>query len=136
MADCIFCKIIKEEIPCAKVYENDEVLAFLDISPVNKGHVLVLPKKHFENIENLPDEILCEIARTIKKLSKAALKAVGADSFNLGLNNGKNAGQLVQHVHFHIMPRFENDGYKLWIGKKYLLRFLLTKAILLKMLPF
>ena len=119
MADCIFCKIIKEEIPCAKVYENDEVLAFLDISPVNKGHVLVLPKKHFENIENLPDEILCEIARTIKKLSKAALKAVGADSFNLGLNNGKNAGQLVQHVHFHIMPRFENDGYKLWIGKKY-----------------
>jgi histidine triad (HIT) family protein len=116
--DCIFCKIIKGEIPCYKVYEDDKVIAFLDIAPVNPGHVLVVPKEHFEKIENLPDDMLCEITKAVKKISMVILKAVNADSYNLGVNNGKTAGQLVPHVHFHIMPRFENDGLKLFQGKK------------------
>ena len=117
--DCIFCKIIEGKIPCAKVYENDKIIAFLDISPVNPGHVLVMSKQHFERLEDLPDEILCELAKAIKKISKAVLKAVNAGSFNLGVNDGRAAGQLVPHAHFHIMPRFEGDGLKHWPGKSY-----------------
>lgn len=119
MIDCIFCKIIEGKIPCAKIYENDKVIAFLDIAPVNKGHALIMPKQHFERLESLPDDVLCEIAKAIKKISKAILKAVESNSFNLGVNDGKNAGQLVPHFHLHIMPRFEGDGLKHWPGKKY-----------------
>jgi len=117
--DCIFCKIIKGEIPCTKIYENDKVIAFLDIVPVNPGHALIVSKEHFENIEDLPEGILFEIIKAAKKIAPVIIKAVGSNSYNLGVNNGKDAGQLVPHVHFHIMPRFENDGYKLWAGKKY-----------------
>jgi len=119
MEDCIFCKIINGEIPAAKVYENDKAIAFLDIAPVNKGHTLVVPKEHHKDIIDTPAETLAETIKVVKKVSKAIMKATGAEGFNLGVNNGKAAGQLVMHLHFHIMPRFPDDGLKHWPGKKY-----------------
>jgi histidine triad (HIT) family protein len=119
MTDCIFCKVLKGEIPSAKIYENDKILAFLDINPVNPGHTLVVPKKHIKNMEDVPDDLLSELIIAVKKITKAIKEALGTDSVNLGLNNGILAGQLVPHVHFHIMPRFEKDGYKHWEGKPY-----------------
>ena len=119
MEDCIFCKIINREIPCSKVYENDKVMAFLDIAPVNKGHTLVVPKEHHKDLLDTPDNLLAETIKVIKKVAKAVMRATGAEGFNLGVNNGKAAGQVVMHLHFHIMPRFEDDGLKLWSGKKY-----------------
>jgi histidine triad (HIT) family protein len=119
MDNCIFCRIVKGQIPCAKVYENDKVLAFLDINPVNPGHTLVIPKEHYEHMEQVPDDLLKEIIVSVKKVTIAVKKGVDTDSTNLGVNNGKTAGQLVPHVHFHIMPRFPNDRKKLWEGKPY-----------------
>ncbi len=119
MEECIFCKIINGEIPSSKVYEDNKVIAFLDTAPVNKGHTLVLPKEHHKDILDTPAETLTELMKVSKKVAKAVMKATGAEGFNLGVNNGKIAGQLVMHLHFHIMPRFENDGLKLWPGKEY-----------------
>ena len=116
---CIFCKIIAGEIPAYKVYEDDDVLAFLDITPVNSGHTLVIPKKHYPNLLELPEEMACKIVSIIKKITPAILAGVVAKDFNLGLNNGKLSGQVVDHLHWHIMPRFEGDGYDLWHGKSY-----------------
>ena len=119
MESCIFCKIIEGKIPCTKVYEDKNVLAFLDISPVNKGHALVMPKKHFETLMDVDDNILCETMKTVKKLSKAIMKAVKDDGINISINNHKAAGQLVPHLHIHIIPRFSNDGLKFdWPTKK------------------
>jgi histidine triad (HIT) family protein len=116
---CIFCQIAKGEIPAEKVYESDEILAFLDIHPVNPGHTLVISKQHFENIQSVPEDILTEMIVATKFLSKAIMAGVKAEGFNLGLNNGKIAGQIVPHLHFHIMPRFKDDDLVLWQGKKY-----------------
>ena len=117
--NCIFCKIIKSEIPSYKVYEDDIVLAFLDINPINPGHTLVIPKEHFNNTLETPDEILKHIAVIIKKITPKILASVGADAYNININNGEIAGQVVFHAHWHIKPRFKNDGYKLWSGKEY-----------------
>jgi len=117
--DCIFCKIIAGQIPAGTVYENERVLAFLDINPVNPGHTLVVPKNHFASLVDAPEEVLVELIKTIKKIVPAVLTGLGADGFNLGLNNGFVAGQVVSHLHFHIMPRFANDGHQLWQGKPY-----------------
>lgn len=102
-----------------KVYEDEKVLAFLDISPVNPGHTLVVPKEHFENILDTPEEVLSGLIRAVKKIAPAVLKGTGNPAFNLGVNNRPEAGQVVMHVHFHIMPRFSGDGYKLWGSKPY-----------------
>jgi len=119
MGSCIFCKIIEGKIPCTKVYESSQVLAFLDMSPVNPGHTLVVPKKHSETIIDADEQTLCDLIKAIKKVSNAVMKAVKADGLNIGINNYKAAGQLVPHLHVHIMPRFENDGLKLdWPAKK------------------
>ncbi|MDD5177950.1 MAG: HIT family protein [Candidatus Nanoarchaeia archaeon] len=118
MTDCIFCKIIKNEIPSNKIYENKTTLAFLDINPVNKGHTIVIPKQHFETIEGTPEDVLCEIIKTTKKLIPAINQAVNPIGVNLGLNNKSGAGQIVPHIHLHIMPRFNNDGHSLFGGKK------------------
>lgn len=119
MLDCIFCKIIKGKLPCVKVYEDAEILAFLDIHPVNFGHTLIVPKTHYVNILDTPDDVLAKLTAAVKKIAPAVLKAVNADSFNLGVNNGALAGQVIWHTHFHIMPRHEGDGYKLWGAKAY-----------------
>lgn len=119
MTDCIFCKIIKGDIPCEKVYEDSKVLAFLDISPINKGHTLVIPKKHCTNLLDMPDDDLKHIAVVLKKVANAVKQAVGADGINLDMNNGSTTGQFVMHAHFHIIPRFSNDGLEAWPRGKY-----------------
>ena len=119
MEECIFCKIIKGDIPCSKIYEDDKVLAFLDIAPINKGHALIISKEHHKDLLDMPETTLAEITKAAKKVAKAVVKATGADGFNIGQNNGKAAGQLVMHFHLHVIPRFENDGLKSWPHKEY-----------------
>ena len=116
--DCIFCKIISGELPSSKVYEDNDVLAFLDIKPVNPGHTLVIPKKHFENIHDTPDDIFAKTMVAAKKIADAILK-LGAKGVNIGMNNGSAAGQIVFHAHIHIMPRYGKDLLKLWTCKEY-----------------
>ena len=118
MRDCIFCKISKGEIPSYTIYEDDKVIVFLDIVPINKGHALVVPKKHFETILDCEDSVLKEIIVVAKKVTPAILKAVNSEGFNIGINNKRVAGQLVPHLHLHIMPRFEEDGHRLFGGKE------------------
>ncbi|MBT4257663.1 HIT family protein [archaeon] len=114
MEDCVFCKIIKGEIPSTKVYEDEFCFAFLDIEPVNVGHILVIPKKHVETIDKMTKEDLCNLNEGILKVSKGILKI--ADGLNVMQNNRWIAGQEVSHVHFHLIPRYEGDGYKFnWV---------------------
>ena len=117
--DCIFCKIVKGEIPSYKIFENDKILAFLDIRPVNHGHLLIVPKLHHENLSDTPDDLLCEIITVAKKLAPAVLKATGLNDYNLIVNSGKVAGQIIFHTHFHIIPRFDGDGFGKWRAKEY-----------------
>jgi histidine triad (HIT) family protein len=107
--DCIFCKIAAGQIPCYKIFENDAVLAFLDINPISDGHTIVIPKVHYERVDQCPAEILAEAAKTLGHLAKAVTSAVNAPAFNVLCNNGSPAGQVVKHIHFHIIPRREND---------------------------
>ena len=115
--DCIFCKIIEGELPCYKVYEDKRVIAFLDINPINKGHVLVVPKEHYNNLLDTPKDLLKDLVIVIQKLTPDILEAIGAKDFNVGLNNGRAAGQIVDHVHFHVIPRFVGDNLHHWPGK-------------------
>ena len=118
MEPCVFCKIVKGEIPSTKIYEDEDVFAFLDIKPVNPGHTLVIPKKHFENIHDMPDEMVAKVAVAAKKIADAILKS-GARGVNIGMNNGAHAGQVVFHAHVHVMPRYGKDSHKLWPAMKY-----------------
>ncbi|WP_243439446.1 HIT family protein [Fundidesulfovibrio soli] len=118
-ADCLFCKIIRGEIPCAKVYENDAVLAFLDIAPVNKGHTLVIPKAHHADIYDLPPALGAQLLEAVQAVGASFKGALGATGMNLGMNNGASAGQMVFHAHWHLIPRFEGDGLSLWPQKSY-----------------
>jgi len=117
--DCIFCKIIKGEIPSAKVFESEEVFAFLDIAPVNKGHALVIPKMHQATLFDLPPEIGSELLEALALVGRAVMDVTRADGLNVMMNNYRAAGQLVDHAHFHLIPRFEGDGHKLWDQKPY-----------------
>lgn len=117
MTECIFCKIIKGEIPCEKVYENDKIFAFLDIKPVNKGHTLVVPKEHFTDLFEMTDDVLSDVFVKVKKIAKTVMDAVKADGINIGMNNKPAAGQIVFHAHLHIIPRFTGDGLKHWPSK-------------------
>jgi len=117
--DCIFCKIIAGEIPSFKVYEDEDSLAFLDIAPVNPGHTLVIPKKHYVNMEEIPEEELCKVMKTVKKVGKAIKNGLGAAGYNIVSNNDPIAGQIVPHLHWHIIPRIENDGLQPWPQEKY-----------------
>ncbi|MBS3176696.1 HIT family protein [Candidatus Woesearchaeota archaeon] len=118
MADCIFCKIIEGKIPSSKVYEDKDTFAFLDINPVNKGHALVVAKKHTADLLDTDSVMLGKLMVTTQKVAHAVIKGVGADGFNIGINNKSAAGQLVFHLHVHIIPRFSGDGLKHWPGKK------------------
>jgi histidine triad (HIT) family protein len=119
MQDCLFCKIIAKEIPSEVVYEDDSVFCFLDIHPVNPGHVLVVPKSHFENLEDLPDGFDVKLMSAIKKMTLIIKRSLGYEATNLMLNNGVAAGQVIPHVHFHVIPRKAGDGYEQWHGKDY-----------------
>eukprot|EP00766_Chilomastix_caulleryi_P002247 gnl/Chilomastix_caulleri/323.p1 GENE.gnl/Chilomastix_caulleri/323~~gnl/Chilomastix_caulleri/323.p1 ORF type:complete len:140 (+),score=17.95 gnl/Chilomastix_caulleri/323:42-461(+) len=107
---CIFCKIIKGDIPCCKLYEDDKVISFLDINPVSEGHFLVVPKHHTKMIHDLPDEFSSQIFPTISKLVKAS----GFENYNIVVNNGSESGQMVPHVHVHVIqaPSKLSDGIK------------------------
>lgn len=108
--DDLFLKIISGEIPSTKVYEDEETIAILDISPHNHGHTLVIPKKQYKNIFDISEETLCAMMKTVRKLAPAVIKAVGAQGVNIGMNNETAAGQEVMHAHIHIVPRFDGDG--------------------------
>ena len=120
MDDCIFCKLVRGEIPCSKVYEDELCFAFLDINPVNNGHTLVIPKKHYETVLEMPEDEGVALAKASVKLGKAVKKATDCEGINLLHNIGKAAGQLVFHAHVHLIPRFEHDTMRLgWDRKKY-----------------
>ena len=118
MNDCIFCKIIKKEIPADFVYENDKIVAFLDIHPSNKGHTLVVPREHHVDLLETPDDVLADILSRTKKIAPAVMKAVNAQGFNSIFNTKPAAGQVIFHTHMHIIPRFTNDGLKHWPEQK------------------
>jgi len=116
--DCIFCKIISGEIQAEKVYEDEKTFAFLDAAPLTQGHTLVISKEHHVNILDTPDEILQAIITTVKKITIAVKEAVKADGVNISMNNEKAAGQAVFHIHMHIIPRYDNDGFSHWKRKE------------------
>jgi len=116
---CIFCQIIANEIPAEKIYEDENILAFLDIHPNNFGHTLVLPKKHCENLFDADEKTLENLITIVKKISLAVKNAIGADGINIGINNGEAAGQMVPHLHIHVIPRFFADGLVHWPSKEY-----------------
>lgn len=134
MAQTIFTKIIAGEIPCHRVYEDDRVLAFLDINPLSRGHVLVIPKEPAETLDQLSDESAAAIGRVLPRLSRAVLAATGARHFNVLQNNGAPAHQAVFHVHFHIIPRFDDAGLEIeWNAGKLADGADLAKAIAAKL---
>ena len=115
MPDTIFTRIIAGEIPCHRVYEDDKVLAFLDIGPLSPGHTLVIPKEPAKTLDRLSDDSAAALGRVLPRLSRAVLRATGAQDFNVLQNNGAAAHQAVGHVHFHIIPKF-SDGAGLGIN--------------------
>jgi len=116
---CIFCKIIAGELPSARVYEDNSVLAFLDISPIAKGHTLVVPKGHFPTLLDLPESEGKALFKALRLVAGAVKAETGAGGFNCVQNNFAPAGQVVFHFHIHIVPRFDNDGLPGWPGGRY-----------------
>lgn len=118
--NCIFCKIIAGEIPSTRVYEDTHVLAFMDIGPVIKGHTLVIPKQHVDPITAVPPDVLNRVMAVVQKIAKAQMNGLRADGVNILQANGAAAGQVVPHLHFHVVPRFKTDGHHWnWAAKKY-----------------
>ncbi|AEK19228.1 HIT family protein [Methanococcus maripaludis] len=113
---CIFCDIVKRDIPARIIYEDDKFLAFMDAFPRAVGHTLIIPKEHFETFDELPKELACEMMEVIHKIVKK-LEKLEMDGYNLLNNNKQVSGQEVPHVHFHIIPRYENEGYPVYVLK-------------------
>ncbi|ELZ76026.1 HIT family protein [Haloferax larsenii] len=110
MSDCIFCAIAAKDVHGRIVHETEHSLAFLDVNPLAPGHTLVVPKDHYARLDDLPEEISADLWRTVDELVPRVEDAVDADATNVGVNNGPAAGQEVEHVHVHIVPRFDGDG--------------------------
>jgi len=110
-SDCIFCKIVRAEIPSHKVFDDAHSFAFLDIKPLARGHTLVIPKKHFGKLEDMPIEDTASLMRAVRQVTPAVSGAVGAPATTIAINNGKEGGQEVAHVHVHVVPRWEKDGF-------------------------
>ena len=108
--DCIFCKIAAGEISSATVYEDDDFRAILDLSPAAKGHTLVIPKSHSDNLLSVEPDTAAKALKVISKTANAIKEALGCDGINVVQNNGEAAGQTVMHLHFHIIPRYKNDS--------------------------
>lgn len=117
--NCIFCKIIAGELPCAKVYEDENILAFLDISPAAKGHTLVITKGHYPTLLDMPADLGVSLVKALKLVAAALQAETGASGFNCVQNNFSAAGQMVFHSHWHVIPRQENDGLRPWPGGGY-----------------
>ena len=109
-SDCVFCKIAAGEIPSASVYQDETVFSFLDVGPLAEGHLLVIPRDHFSLLADVPVEICTGVASVVPLLGRALLEVTGAEGFNLLCNQGSVAGQVVPHVHFHLIPRRAGDG--------------------------
>ena len=107
--NCIFCKIANGEIPAATLYEDDDFRVILDLGPASKGHALILPKEHYANLYELPDELAAKVIVLAKKMITKLTDVLGCDGYNLVQNNGAAAGQTVFHVHLHMIPRYEGD---------------------------
>jgi len=116
---CIFCRIVKGELPSAKIYEDDDILAFLDIAPKNKGHTLVIPKRHYETLLDVPEEVMVKLSLATKKVAMGVVDATDCGGFNVNQNNFKIAGQCVMHLANHIIPRFKRGGFRFWPSGKY-----------------
>ena len=114
MSDCVFCKIVAGEVPSYGVYEDDETLAFLDIHPVQPGHTLVVPKRHAKNLFEISPENWASVQETVRRVAIALERAAGAHGINVMMNNREHAGQIVDHAHVHLIPRFKGDGLTLW----------------------
>lgn len=118
--NCVFCKIIAGVIPSATVYEDDNFKAILDISPAAKGHIIILSKKHCENLMELDDQAAAEAILVARKLAKAMKAELNCDGINMLQNNGEAAGQTVLHYHIHLVPRFKGDTVKMtWTPGQY-----------------
>lgn len=118
--DCIFCKIVAGQIPSAKVYEDSDVLAFMDIGPIVKGHTLVIPKQHSQDFFDTPPERLARVIIVAQKIAAAQMNGLKCDGVNIFQANRKAADQVVPHLHFHVIPRFLADGHHWnWAAKKY-----------------
>lgn len=118
-SNCLFCKIITGIIPSSKVYETDTILAFLDISPVNPGHTLVIPKGHYPNFHSCPVELVIDMYTAAHKLVPAIITGSGYNNYNLLMNNGSNSGQVVFHSHLHIIPRKDPEELGHWNHNAY-----------------
>ena len=108
--DCIFCQIVEKKIPSKVLYEDEKNLAFLDIFPIFKGHTIVIPKQHYPNLEEIPEDELIETYRVVKELATLIHHKLNIDGYNILQNNFEAAGQVIQHFHVHIIPRSKNDG--------------------------
>ena len=111
--DCIFCKIARGEIDSKKIYEEDNFFGILDIHPVAEGHTLIISKKHFKTILDMPSSLGCELIDAVKKVSLDLIKQKKAEGFNLIVNSGESAGQIVHHFHAHVIPRRKGDGLRI-----------------------
>jgi len=107
--DCIFCKIIDGEIPAVKVLDKDQVIAFMDINPASRGHMLIVPKKHVENIFEISEDDLSAVMNAVKRCAQAVRQALKAEGITVLQLNGKASDQIIPHLHVHIMPRWQND---------------------------
>jgi len=111
--NCVFCKIAQGQIPAVAVYEDAEVMAFLDVNPIEKGHVLVVPRQHYEVIMDAPEAVLQQVTCVVRKVACALMKS-GATGVNVQQNNYPAAGQVVPHLHFHVIPRYGQDAPRSW----------------------
>ena len=111
--DCLFCKIAAGTISAKKIYGDEYSLGFLDIYPASRGHSLVIPKNHYATLLDIPEIELAEVSRAVQRIGAAAMKGLKADGFNVLQNNRAAAGQVVNHLHFHVIPRFEGDGLRI-----------------------
>lgn len=120
MNDCMFCRIVQGAVPSAKIYEDDAVLAFMDIGPIIKGHALVISKAHYTTLPDLPPNLAAQLIAVVQQVAAAQQSALQADGVNVHQSNGACAGQVVPHVHFHVIPRFSHDGHRWnWAATKY-----------------
>lgn len=119
MADCVFCKIVSEELPSYKVYEDKDTMAFLDINPTAFGHTLVIPKKHFSNFEAIPEDLLQKTILVVKKIGQSIKDNLEVVGYNVCENNDPGANQIIPHIHFHLIPRYKNDHLDPWPQAKY-----------------
>lgn len=118
--DCVFCKIVRGELPSARVFEDQDALVFMDINPVVKGHALVIPKAHHDPLTHIPTDLLQKLIAVVQRVARAQVAGLQADGINVSQANGLTAGQIVPHLHFHVIPRFATDSkHRNWTPNTY-----------------